>query len=390
MDLPAVAAGLEQPTAGVVRLFGQDLAPLSEDGRARLRRDIRRRPQAALHDEAAGPWRAGHLNALPQAGAWRRFFARIIDVWTLGFVLGFATSYVIASKSTAFTLWIQKPGSEYAFGWLLAPFILLAEAAIFGLFGTTLGKAMLGVKVTNADGQRITAMQYLKRQLGVYWYGLGTAFPLVSLFTMVRQYWRVEAGKQTGYDEGRYNVKAKKLSVFRIILVVIAVFVLLAVNGVLQQMAMSSDSAYYTGTNWKNEVTGKTVSVPAGWIYKRDQNSEKQTYHMFSNPDQGLLIVFAKEDTAPGLQLGSYMNLWVVAVSNSMVLQRPGQFLFVNGREAVNISGHVKDDLTQKVNATVVRKGQQMWRVVILSTDGRSPLTDAAVKLRKQFFDSID
>jgi putative ABC transport system ATP-binding protein len=37
-SLIAVAAGLETPTAGVVRLFGCDLARLDEDGRARLRR----------------------------------------------------------------------------------------------------------------------------------------------------------------------------------------------------------------------------------------------------------------------------------------------------------------------------------------------------------------
>jgi putative ABC transport system ATP-binding protein len=37
-SLIAVAAGLERPTAGQVALFGQDLARLDEDGRARLRR----------------------------------------------------------------------------------------------------------------------------------------------------------------------------------------------------------------------------------------------------------------------------------------------------------------------------------------------------------------
>src|ERR1700761_8201443 len=37
-SLIAVAAGLERPTAGTVRLFGQDLASLNEDSRARLRR----------------------------------------------------------------------------------------------------------------------------------------------------------------------------------------------------------------------------------------------------------------------------------------------------------------------------------------------------------------
>ena len=37
-SLISVAAGLERPTGGAVRLFGQDLAALDEDGRARLRR----------------------------------------------------------------------------------------------------------------------------------------------------------------------------------------------------------------------------------------------------------------------------------------------------------------------------------------------------------------
>lgn len=332
----------------------------------------------------------GHLIALPMAGSWRRFFARTIDMWTLGIVLGFATSYVLASQSTAFALWIQKPASAYFFAWFLAPLLLATEAAIFGIFGTTLGKAMLGVKVINVDGQRIYGMQYLKRQLGVYWYGLGTAFPFVPLFTMARQHWRLKAGKQTGYDEGSYNVKAKKLGVVRVILVTIAVLLLLAVNGGLQKMAKSTDSAYYTGTNWKNEVTGKTVAVPAGWIYKRDQNSDHQTYHLFSNPDEDMIMVFAKEDVMPGVDLGTYINFWVAAAGNSMVLYPPGQTVSVNRREAVNISGHVKDDLTQKVNATVVRKDQQMWRVVILATGGRNPQTDATVKLTKQFFDSIE
>ena len=37
-SLIAVAAGLERPTGGIVRLFGEDLAGLNEDRRARLRR----------------------------------------------------------------------------------------------------------------------------------------------------------------------------------------------------------------------------------------------------------------------------------------------------------------------------------------------------------------
>ena len=42
-SLIAVAAGLEQPTSGSVRLFGEALNGLDEDNRARLRRGKRRR-----------------------------------------------------------------------------------------------------------------------------------------------------------------------------------------------------------------------------------------------------------------------------------------------------------------------------------------------------------
>jgi len=197
------------------------------------------------------PDERGHLAALPLAGPWRRFFARIVDMWILGIILGLLSGYAIATQSTAFALWIQKPGSEYVFGWFLAPFILATEAAIFALFGTTPGKAMLGVKMINMDGQKITGKQYLKRQIGVYWYGLGTAFPFVPLFTMVRQHGRVKAGKQAGYDQGFYNVKAEKLGIVRTILVTIAVALLLAANGALQQIGKSSGSSYSLGTNWK-------------------------------------------------------------------------------------------------------------------------------------------
>src|SRR5580765_7985037 len=37
-SLIAVAAGLERPTGGAVKLFGRDVGRLDEDGRARLRR----------------------------------------------------------------------------------------------------------------------------------------------------------------------------------------------------------------------------------------------------------------------------------------------------------------------------------------------------------------
>ncbi|NQE61871.1 ABC transporter ATP-binding protein [Caulobacter sp. RHG1] len=75
----AVGAGLEEPTAGTVRLFGQDLAKLDEDGRARLRRgraalvfqSFHLLPNMTAEENVATPLEiAGARDALPTARDW--------------------------------------------------------------------------------------------------------------------------------------------------------------------------------------------------------------------------------------------------------------------------------------------------------------------------------
>jgi len=78
-SLIAVAAGLERPTAGQVRLFGQDLSLLDEDGRARLRRgrvalvfqNFHLLPNMTAQENVAAPLEiAGRKGAAETARAW--------------------------------------------------------------------------------------------------------------------------------------------------------------------------------------------------------------------------------------------------------------------------------------------------------------------------------
>jgi len=78
-SLIAVGAGLEQPTSGAVRLFGQDLAKLDEDGRARLRRGraalvfqaFHLLPNMTAEENVATPLEiAGARDALATARQW--------------------------------------------------------------------------------------------------------------------------------------------------------------------------------------------------------------------------------------------------------------------------------------------------------------------------------
>jgi putative ABC transport system ATP-binding protein len=78
-SLIAVAAGLERPTAGQVRLFGHDLGQLDEDGRARLRRgrvalvfqNFHLLPNMTAQENVAAPMEiAGRKAAHETAKAW--------------------------------------------------------------------------------------------------------------------------------------------------------------------------------------------------------------------------------------------------------------------------------------------------------------------------------
>lgn len=332
------------------------------------------------------------LISLPLAGPWRRFFARLIDLWVIALPTAFIVSYALASYSLSFALWMQRPESEYIFGWLLVPLVLAIEGIIFGLFGTTVGKGLLGVKVTTVSALRPTASQYFQRLVGVYWYGLGTGFPFVNLFTMARQYGRLDDGKQAGYDEGRFNVKAKapKLGALRLIAALVVIVVLFSANAMLQSMSRESGRSYYSGTTWTNEVTGGSVSVPKGWIYEKQQNHERQPVHIFFGPDIEVYVVFAKEDVHPSLEISEYTKAWIAAVQGTMRLSPLGQPVFVNGHPALRVTGSMADDKTQRVAATLVKMGRQVWRVVLLGTSGREPASSDALKLQEILFSSID
>jgi uncharacterized RDD family membrane protein YckC len=338
-------------------------------------------PKDAVYSDVAG-------HSL--AGAGRRFWARFIDLWLIALPTSFAASFALSSVSLSFGLWIQKPGSEYAFGWLVLPLVLLIEAGIFAVFGSTPGKAILGVSVTSIDSRRLTGAEYLRRQLGVYWHGLGTGFPLVPLFTMARQYSHLRAGRTVPYDDGRFRVTASKLSVLRVVLAVFIAVGLLLVNSVLRQMSNVSGRAYYSGSTWVNPVTGRSVSVPGGWIHQEEKNSDQQTVHTFSGPNHGIYVVLAKEDLPSNMDLDTYVDAWIMAVRSQMRVAKTGPQTLVGSYPGVVLTGSMADDRTQLVHATLVKKGRQVWRVVLLSSSGKDPAPQAAVKLRGLLFASLD
>lgn len=137
-------------------------------------------PPASPEDTAAHPW--------------RRWFARIVDISLAAFVLGF----VLAALAPGLTLL----DSDILGSMVVLAAWLVAEPFVLGGLGTTPGKALMNIKLRQADGVRLLRLnQAFDRSFRVWFYGMAGGLPIVSLFTMANAYVKLDREGATPWDQ---------------------------------------------------------------------------------------------------------------------------------------------------------------------------------------------
>jgi uncharacterized RDD family membrane protein YckC len=332
--------------------------------------------------------------AMPLATRWPRFLARIFDLWWEGMLLSLLAGLVIGRYSAAFLEWIYKPGSTQLFGVLLIPFSLTLDAVVYALFRNTPGKALLGLRVTNLRGQRLSLTQYLRRNMGIWVAGLGFGVPFATLFTAARQSARLGRGQQASYDESSgARVHGKRLGTLRHSVFGLAfacLFVALAMlNGLDREQERESIAAsqqkFYV---WENPITKINTSVDARWKFSSQNNETGQRVYMFSEQADHAAVIFALED-APGLGIGDYVRAFQMGTSSQMTFSDGGQFSEVGGRPSWSGVGTMKASANSRLRVRVVQFGSGFWRVVTIQAPPYE-YSDAIVNaLEKALWESV-
>ena len=134
-------------------------------------------------------------DTLPRVTApWRRFFARRLDtalyslLWNLILLL------------CGVPLTNRGGGAGFADGVMLLLMTLLLEPLFLSLTGTTPGKWLLGLSVTNRDGFRLGYFDALIRTGGVLWYGEGLGIPIVNLIRLIKSKKACEDGDELPWE----------------------------------------------------------------------------------------------------------------------------------------------------------------------------------------------
>ena len=207
-----------------------------------------------------------------QAGAWRRFFARIFDTWWETWAVALPLAFAIGAYSPSFARWFGMPGASQTFTLACFPIAMVLDAFVVSLFGNSPGKALLGIKVFDSFGSRLTNIENLSRNMRVWVGGFAFSIPLVNLITFFRQFRRVRAGKPASYDErDAISVRTYSRHWFKTSLFVLFFLMLFVAQDAFNQFKKSQKGdqrvkpTTAASTIWLNPVTGRTVALPKGW-----------------------------------------------------------------------------------------------------------------------------
>lgn len=130
---------------------------------------------------------------------WRRAGARLVDVIVYIFVFALVLAVVVPDLAK------QPPPDPTTMNPLYhlatIPVLVLLEGLLLHLFGTTPGKALFSVRVTTADGGRLSLAQSLSRTARLWLAGLALGLPILSLVAPIAAYFRLNARGRTWWDE---------------------------------------------------------------------------------------------------------------------------------------------------------------------------------------------
>ena len=159
------------------------------------------------------------IRAYPQPV--KRFLARMTD-FALSAVVTYAIYVFILGRAPIFAgikdsaIFVMAAGAVSAF----------IEALMLCLFGTTVGKALFGIRITGGYGRKLGFKDALTRNFKRFLIGEGLMLPIISLVRMYKSYTACKDGNIMDYDDYTvYDVRERHVVLSAVGAVICAVTV---------------------------------------------------------------------------------------------------------------------------------------------------------------------
>lgn len=159
----------------------------------------------------------------PQVRPWIRFWARSVDGILIAILVSTPLEFLLPAG-------MNSRVADRIVGVIAMMVWVPIDAVLLSFFGTTPGKALLRVKVSNKDGSNLSFPQALSRSLGVWLRGQAIGiFPLATVVANVMCYRTLRDTGVTSWDrKGRFLVKHRTVGLFRAFAVILIFVIFIA------------------------------------------------------------------------------------------------------------------------------------------------------------------
>lgn len=128
--------------------------------------------------------------SVPQIRPWIRYWAKMIDVFLVGVfggILFFTSDPNIYAQPMFYVTALVS--------------LVLIESILLSTWGTTPGKWLLRIYITDEDGHRLSFVNALKRNSIALLIGLGAGIPLIAFITLAYSYYHLNNLGKTYWDK---------------------------------------------------------------------------------------------------------------------------------------------------------------------------------------------
>jgi uncharacterized RDD family membrane protein YckC len=164
-----------------------------------------------------------------QVRPWVRFWARSVDGILIAILVSVPLEFLMPAEMNS------RVGDRIYSATAMLVWIPI-EAVLLSFFGTTPGKALLRVKVSNKDGSNLSFPQALRRSVGVWLRGQAIGiFPLATIVANFMSYRTLRDTGVTSWDRyGRFLVTHRTVGMLRAfaVILIFALFLVLVYVGI--------------------------------------------------------------------------------------------------------------------------------------------------------------
>lgn len=139
---------------------------------------------------------------------WRRFWARNFDYYLHSIVIVVIWTVIDYESLDAI--------NNTLLGFILMLIWVLLDGTYMTLFGTTIGKKIMKIKITTTEGSKISKFVAFKRSRLVWFRGMGLGIGIVQLIMNIISYKNLKSDGITSWDrELSLEVSYEKIGIIR-------------------------------------------------------------------------------------------------------------------------------------------------------------------------------